>query len=112
MPPRKTAKDTSQRIVRPPATTPEGRERQLTALAVDEAERQMREGTASAQIVVHYLKLAGQKEALELEKLKLEAKLLEARAEQLGSAQRTEELYAEAMKAFKTYKTGEEADED
>ena len=40
-----------------PATTPEGRENEMVSLAIDLAEKQIREGTASSQVITHFLKL-------------------------------------------------------
>lgn len=88
---------------RPPATTPEARENQLIALAIDEAEKQIRNGTASSQILTHYLKLGTTREQLEKEKLRRENELLKARVEALASAARVEELYAEAIRAMAAY---------
>lgn len=85
------------------ATTPAARERQLISLAIDVAEEQMRRGTASAQVITHYLKLASSKEDLEKEKLANENKLLKARVESLSSGQRTEELYKKALQAMRAY---------
>ena len=85
------------------ATTPEARENQLISLAVDLAERQLMEGTASSQVITHYLKLGSTKERLEKEKLMEENKLLKAKTEALQSAKRVEELYANALAAMKSY---------
>ncbi len=87
-----------------PATTPEARENQLIALAVDLAEKQMREGTASAQVITHYLKLGSTKERLEKDILEKQKKLIEAKTESLQSAKRIEELYANALDAMRLYK--------
>ena len=86
-----------------PATTPEGRENQLVALAVDLAERQLREGTASAQVISHFLKLGSTREELEQERLRHENELTRVKIEAMASAQRTEELYREALKAMRSY---------
>ena len=93
-----------------PALTPEARENQMIALAVDLAERQLREGTASSQVITHYLKLATVQEKLKNDKLIEENKLLKARTEQIESTKRSEELMAEAIKAFRTY--GGQDDDD
>ncbi len=85
------------------ATTPEGREQQLIALAVDLAEKQMREGTASAQVVTHYLKLGSSREQLEQERLREEVGLLKIKAETIASQKRIEELYSEALDAMRAY---------
>lgn len=94
-----------------PAISPEARENQMIAYAVDLAEKQLIEGTASSQVITHYLKLATTREKLEREKLEEENKLLRAKTEALQSAQRVEELYAEAIKAMRSY-GGYSEDED
>lgn len=88
---------------RPPATTPEGRENQLIALAVDCAEQQLREGTASSQLITHYLKMGSSREKLEQEKLSYENELLQAKREALASQKRVEELYMTALNAMRSY---------
>lgn len=99
--------NSGRRPVRPlrrPATTTEGRENQLISLADALAERQMREGTASAQVITHYLKLGSTREKLEQQKLMNENLLVAAKVEQINSGQRMEELYAEALGAMREYK--------
>jgi hypothetical protein len=96
---------------RPPATTPEARENQLISLAVDLAEKQLLRGTASSQVISHYLKLGSTKERLEKEKLQMENKLLEVKAEAIQSAKKTEELYANALNAMRSY-SGQGDDDD
>ena len=88
---------------RAPATTIEARENQLISLAVDLAERQLAEGTASSQVITHYLKLGTTKERLEKEKLEKENELLKAKTEAIQSAKRVEELYRDALNAMKSY---------
>lgn len=94
-----------------PALTPEARENQMISLAVDLAEKQLMEGTASSQVITHYLKLGSTKERLEKEKLEEENKLLRARTESLQSAKRVEELYAAAITAMKRYSGNGRGDE-
>ena len=86
-----------------PADTPEARENQMISLATNLAEKQLRNGTASSQVICHYLKLGSTHAQLELEKMKRENRLLEAKSEALESAARVEELYSEAIKAFGIY---------
>ena len=86
-----------------PARSPEARENQMIALAVDLAEKQLIEGTASAQVITHYLKLGTLKEQLEREKLEKENELLKAKTEAIQSAQRVEELYSNALEAMRRY---------
>ncbi len=89
-----------------PAFTPEARENQMIALAVDLAERQLREGTASSQVITHYLKLASSKDKLEQEILEKQKELLAAKTANLKSAAQTEELYKNALRAMRTYSGG------
>lgn len=85
------------------AFTPEARENQLISLAVDLAEKQLREGTASSQVITHYLKLGSTKERMEKEMMQEQIKLLTAKTEALQSAKHVEELYTEAIAAFRRY---------
>lgn len=98
--------------VRRPATTNEGREHQLVAMAMDYAEQQMLEGKASSQVVSHFLKLGTEREALERQRLQQENELLKAKVEALASAKRVEALYADALSAMRTYSGQEPADDD
>ena len=96
-----------------PALTPEARENQMIALAVNLAEKQLQEGTASSQVITHFLKLGSTKERLEKEKLEEENKLLRAKTENLKSAKKVEELYSEALNAMRRYSgQGAKDDED
>lgn len=88
---------------RAPATTPEAREQQLTMLAYDETERMIREGTATSQLLAHFLKVGSSREQKETRRLELEAELLEKKAAAMDSAKRVEELYDEAIKAMRSY---------
>ena len=96
---------------RRPAITPEGRENQLISLAVDCAEKQLREGTASSQVIVHYLKLATAKERLEREQLEERNKLLRAQTEAVKSTKRLDELYENAITAMKHYSGRDDRDD-
>ena len=96
-------KGVAKRKVRPPATTPEAREQQMIALAVDEAERQLREGRASSQVITHYLKLGTTKEKIEQEILVEQKKLLQAKTEDMASNKKVEELYKNALDAMRNY---------
>lgn len=86
-----------------PATTPEGRENQLISRAIDLAEKQLIEGTASSQVITHFLKLASTREKLEQERLQRENLLLSAKVDQIASSKRIEELYETALNAMRTY---------
>ena len=94
-----------------PATTPEARENQLISLAVDLAEKQLIDGTASSQVITHYLKLGSTKEKIEREILEKQKELIEAKTENLQSAKRIEELYTNAINAMKNY-SGQNSDDE
>lgn len=93
---------------RPPATTPEARENQLISAAVDLAEEQILNGTASSQVITHYLKLGTTRERLEQERLRRENILLEKKSEALESGKHLEELFDQAIKAMRSYQGAEE----
>lgn len=97
---------------RRPATTLEGRENQLISLAYDSAEKQMRSGTASSQVVTHFLKMGSTRERLEQQRLQHENLLLSAKRDQIASGSRMEELYSEAIKVMKVYSGQEPARDD
>lgn len=92
-----------------PARTEEHRENQLVTLAIDLAEKQLIEGTASSQVITHYLKLGSSREKLEQERLHRENELLTSKVEMLASAKRVEELYASALDAMRAY-SGQEVE--
>lgn len=87
----------------PPATTLEARENQLIALAVDRAEQQLRDGTASAQVIVHYLKLGSTRERDERRAMNKKIELDEVKIDNIKSQKHTEELYAGALSALRKY---------
>ena len=106
----KVKESKNSKKLRPPLT-PEARENQMISLAVDLAEQQLRDGTASSQVITHFLKLGTTKAELEKEKLKEENKLLRARTESLESAKDTKILYEEALKAMRNYAGNGDPDE-
>lgn len=94
-----------------PALTPEARENQLISLAIDLVEKRLIEGTASSQETTHFLKLATTKAKLEKEILEKQKDLITAKTESLQSQKKTEEMFAEAMKAFRNYSGQDEEDD-
>jgi len=99
---RRTSNASQERKIRP-ATTPEGRENQLISQAINLAERQLSEGTASAQVISYYLKLGSSRERLEQERLARENELLRVRAEAMESTKEVQQLYQEALNAMRSY---------
>ena len=94
-----------------PALTPEARENQLISLAVDLAEKQLQEGTASSQVITHYLKLGSTKERIEKEILEKQKELIIAKTEAMQSAKRVEELYSNALDAMRRYSGNDNEDD-
>ena len=86
-----------------PAITPEGREDQMIAYAINLAEKQLREGTASSQVITHYLRLGSVKEKQERQKLSEEIKLLQAKTEAVKSERERNELYSQVIEAIRSY---------
>lgn len=102
MPARRTRTE-PERTRRRPATTPEQRENQLVSDALDLASRQIQDGSASSQVITHFIKLGSSRERLEQERLRNENILLEAKKEALASQARIEELYTDAIRAMRSY---------
>ena len=107
----KAASSSSSTRKRRPALTPEARENQMIALAVDLAEKQLMEGTASSQVITHFLKLGSTKAELEREKLAMETEMMKAKTESLQSQKKMDELYMQAINAMKKY-SGNGDDDD
>ena len=91
--------------------SPESKESQMISLAVDLAEKQLREGTASSQVITHFLKLATVKAQLEREKIEQENELLRAKTKAIQSAENVEKLYMDAISAMKKYSGSGDSDE-
>lgn len=100
---RRTTDGTKTRPKVAPGRTPEERENQMIALAVNVAEEQLRNGTASSQVITHFLKLGSTKERIEKEILEKQKELIAAKTAALQSAKRVEELYENALKAMRSY---------
>ena len=100
----RSAKD--QGYSAPPSLSPEAREQRIVGMAMELAEQQIKDGTASAAVITHFLKIGSTEERLRREKLEEENKLLRAKTEALQSAKRSEELMQEAIAAFQNYSRG------
>lgn len=96
---------------RRPSMSAEGSENQLISLAHKCAEEQLRKGTASSQIICHYLKMGSEKERLAIEKEKAELELLKAKTKSIESSDKMNEMFSEALKVFSSYR-GETDDEE
>jgi len=101
---------TKSHRTRPLPTTPEARENQMIALAINLAEKQLAKGTASSQVITHFLKLATAKEKIEKEILESKKELIIAKTDSIKSGKRIEELYLNALNAMRSY-TGARGDD-
>jgi len=88
---------------RAPARTPEAREDELASAAYDLAEEQIRSGTASSQVITHFLKAGSRRERMDLERMHHEVELMQVKKEQLEGQKRVEELYVSALEAMRSY---------
>jgi hypothetical protein len=94
-----------------PALSPEARENQMISLAMDLAEQQLKDGTASSQLITEFVKRGSTKARIEQEILEEQKELIEAKTQSLRSAQRIEELYANALDAMRNY-SGQDGSDD
>jgi uncharacterized protein involved in exopolysaccharide biosynthesis len=86
-----------------PPLTPEAHQNKLVSLALEQAEKELREGTASSQIITHFLKIATTRDQIELEKIQLEKELLSERIRSEQSHQNLETMFANVISALKSY---------
>lgn len=100
---RRRSEDREERRRRSPARTPEAREMELSSTAYDLAERQLLAGTASSQVITHFLKAGSMRERLEQERMRHEIELMEVKRENLEAQTRVEELYVNAIEAMRSY---------
>ena len=98
-------------IVSKPATTQEARDTEMVALATELAEKQLREGTASSQVITHFLKIGARREKLEMEVLEKQKELIDAKIKAYKSAEDMKELYARALNAMRLYSGGGSAND-
>lgn len=100
--PKSSSTSTNQKPLRPPASL-EAQENLMISLAVQCAEKQLRDGTASSQVITHYLKLGSTKERIEKEILEKQKELIEAKTKNINSSNEAKEIYANALAAFRKY---------
>ena len=106
------APDNSSKKVRRRALSLERREDQLISLAYDLVEERIRNGTATSAETVEFLKRGSTKARLEKEIMEEQKKYMKAKTEAMESAKRVEELYSEAMVAFRSYQSTQPDDKD
>ena len=108
---RRIIEESDDEVILKPALSPEARENQMIAYATNLAEKQLREGTASSQVICHYLKLGSSKERLEKQLLAEQVKVAQAKVEMMETAQNIEKLYADAIDAMRRYSGNRSKDE-
>ena len=91
-----------------PSIDPAGRERQLTNLAINLAEKQLLEGTASPSVINHFLKLATKREDMERDILERQAQLLTAKTDSISASKDVKALYKDAIDAISRYSPSQE----
>ena len=91
---------------RSPARTPEAREDELAAAAYDLAEEQIQAGTASSQVITHFLKAGSRRERMEQMRMEHEIELMDVKRQQLEGQKRVEELFVQALDAMRSYQGG------
>lgn len=83
---------------------PDAQENRMINLAMDLAEKQLAEGTASPSVITHFLKMGTEKYKLEQMILESQRDLTVAKTEALETGKHIEELYAEAITAMREYR--------
>ena len=99
---KKTTSSTNKKKMRP-ALDPDARENQMISYAINLAEQQLIDGTASSQVITHFLKLGSAKARLEKEMLKEQVELTKAKTQSYRSMEQTEALINDAIRAMKRY---------
>jgi hypothetical protein len=84
----------------------------MIALAMDYAERQLREGSAPAPIVTLYAKEGLSRARLERDRLRAEVREKDAKIAQLEAASQSNEKLDTVLRAFRRYSGQEVEDED
>jgi len=93
-----------------PARTPEAREQQIASMAYDLAEEQIKAGTASSQVITHFIKMGSTRERLEQQSIQHDIELKRVKAEQIQAQKEIEGLFVEAINAMRSYQGGESID--
>lgn len=110
---KKQVQNSTDKYLLPAYESEEALENAMIAQATRLAYQQLCDGTASSQVITHYLKLGTQKEKLEQEMLRKQVSLVDAKTESIKDQKKSEKLYQEALNAFRTYSgQRQEVDED
>lgn len=93
-------------MAKTPMTPPiddQAMESKMISLALKQAQKQLEQGTASSQIVTHFLRLGSTRAQIELEELQLKNRLLEEKIVAEQSGQRLNEMFQEVLEALRSY---------
>lgn len=90
------------------ALSPDARENQLINLAMNTAEERMRNGTASSQEIVHFLKLGSSLAQLQKKEIEQRVELDKAKIKAYESAEEYKKLYEDAIAAMRSYQGSRE----
>lgn len=95
-----------------PAATPEGREEQIQALAMDLAYKRLKDGTASNQLICEIIKSASTERRLKKDIMEAQKELLVAKTEAIHDQKDMKEMYSKALAAMKSYSGAMEVDDE
>lgn len=93
------------------ARTPEAREQEMIALAMDLAEQKLRDGSAPAPLVMLFAKAGLDRERLEREGLEINNRLGHTKASQIEQMTQSNEKLDRVFKALRTYQGMPDEDE-
>lgn len=93
------------------ARTPKARENYLINLAMNLAEEKLKNGTATSQLICHFLTLATTKEQLSNEKLRSDLDVANAKIKQMEAQENRAEMYDKVLEAMRSY-TGTPVEEE
>lgn len=96
----------------PPALSPEAMENRIIAKTYKLVEKRIDDETATAQELVHFLKLGSERARLERENLIAQNKLLMAKTDAIASEKNMESIYLDAVAAMSRYTGSVPPDED
>lgn len=103
---------TAKKSGRAPAMSVEANDNEMISLANKCAREQLRNGTASSQIICHYLKQGSERERLAVEQARADLELTRAKTKAIESSERIESMFAKALSAFSDYRGDSEGDDD
>lgn len=86
-----------------PPLSDKDHEAKLISLTLQMAEQQLIDGTASSQVMTHFLRLGSIRSKVELEKLRLENNLLTEKIQSEKMGQQLKEMFQDVMESLRDY---------